>query len=91
MDGVPIPEVTLDLLDLQNSGHLGIGGKTTKQLGARQEFLPVHHLAAANIKLLEGQVVTFILRCPPKDPPIPQAIPKMATADEFHVSFECMS
>ena len=43
----------------------------------------------ANLTLHEGQVVTFILRCPPKDPPIPQAIPRTETAKEYNVTFDC--
>jgi hypothetical protein len=45
----------------------------------------------ADLHLLEGQVVTFILRCPPKEPPIPQAIPRAETATEFGTSFEGLS
>ena len=71
MEDVPIPEVGLEILDLQGVGHLGPG-------------------TAANLMLHEGQVVTFVLRCPPKDPPIPQAIPKTSTANEYSVPFECM-
>lgn len=41
-----------------------------------------------NLPLSEGQVVTFVLRCPPKEPPIPQAIPRISMANEYHVSFE---
>jgi hypothetical protein len=42
----------------------------------------------ADLHLLEGQVVTFILRCPPKEPPIPQAIPRTQTAKQFGTTFE---
>jgi hypothetical protein len=69
MEDVPIPEIDMKILDLQDLGHLGPS-------------------ATADLNLLEGQVVTFILRCPPKEPPIPQAIPRTETAKEFRTSFE---
>ncbi|CCA76666.1 related to glycosyl hydrolase, family 15 [Serendipita indica DSM 11827] len=44
--------------------------------------------AHVDLKLKEGQVVTFFLRTPPKEPPVPHAIPKFETAKEFNVTFE---
>ncbi|PVF92804.1 glycoside hydrolase family 15 protein [Serendipita vermifera] len=43
---------------------------------------------SVNLDLHEGQIVTFILRTPPEERPIPQAIPKLSTAEEYHVSFD---
>ena len=69
MEEVPVPEIDMKILDLQDLGHLGPS-------------------ATADLNLLEGQVVTFILRCPPNDPPIPQAIPRTETAKQFGTTFE---
>jgi hypothetical protein len=69
MEDVPVPDINMKILDLQDLGHLGPS-------------------ATADLNLLEGQVVTFILRCPPKEPPIPQAIPRTETAKQFGTSFE---
>ncbi|CCA76689.1 related to glycosyl hydrolase, family 15, partial [Serendipita indica DSM 11827] len=44
--------------------------------------------AHVDLKLKEGQVVTFFLRTPPREPPVPHAIPKFETAKEFNVTFE---
>jgi hypothetical protein len=46
---------------------------------------------SVNLELYEGQIVTFILRTPPDTAPIPQAIPQLSTAEEYHVSFDCTS
>ena len=43
VDGVPAPEVSVQLLDLTNKGHLG-------------------HSVSIDLDLVEGQVVTFVLR-----------------------------
>ena len=45
--------------------------------------------AHIDLKLKEGQIVTFFLRTPPKDAPVPQGIPKIAMAKEYNVTFEC--
>ena len=42
----------------------------------------------ANIDLTEGQAITFVLRTPPEEPPVPQGIPKPSTAKEFRVTLE---
>ncbi|KAJ6531430.1 glycoside hydrolase family 15 protein [Mycena vulgaris] len=46
MANVPCPSLELDLLDLSENGHLGLG-------------------VQADITLVEGQCVTFVLRTPP--------------------------
>ncbi|KAG8850698.1 hypothetical protein FRB91_008856 [Serendipita sp. 411] len=69
LDGVAVPEIKLELLDLQSQGHLGLS-------------------ACAEFELCEGQVVTFILRTPPENPPIPQGIPRTETAKEYNVTIE---
>lgn len=70
IDDIPAPKPNIEILDLQNKGHLGPS-------------------VSADIELHEGQIITFILRCPPKEPPIPQAIPRTTTATEYKVAFEC--
>ncbi|KAG8836036.1 hypothetical protein FRC17_010500 [Serendipita sp. 399] len=69
LDGVAVPEIKFESLDLQSQGHLGLS-------------------VCAEFELCEGQVVTFVLRTPPKDSPIPQGIPRTSTAEEYHVTLE---
>ncbi|KAL0565858.1 hypothetical protein V5O48_016160 [Marasmius crinis-equi] len=47
LEAISEPEISLELLDLSNKGHLGPS-------------------VQANLNLSEGQVVTFVLRSPPK-------------------------
>lgn len=47
VDGVPVPSVDLQILDLMPQGHKGLS-------------------ICVDLDLVEGQVVTFVLRTPPK-------------------------
>ena len=61
--------VELELLDLSERGHLGLG-------------------VCSDLNLVEGQVVTFVLRTPPESGPPPSARPTRQRAKQLGVPMQ---
>jgi len=86
-DGVPAPEVDIQLLDLTEKGHLGLS-------------------ASADLNLVEGQVVTFVLRSlspsrvkrdldsqtpdPERDEALQKVMPSPKIAEELGIDYKSL-